>query len=181
MASTKSILNSIGGMQTIANHLGDDFLLGRQIAAAGKEVRLSHYLVETSTDADHLGGMLRHQIRWARGTRACRPGGYLGLILTYGTATSLGNAMLAGFSKASLVLFFGVLLVRGLVAWRIGVHWIQDRILKRFFWLVPLRDLLSFYIWLMSLGGRQVEWRGIRYTLAEDGRITVIGKVDASR
>jgi ceramide glucosyltransferase len=89
--------------------------------------------------------------------------------------------MLAGFSKASLVLFFGVLLVRGLVAWRIGVHWIQDRILKRFFWLVPLRDLLSFYIWLMSLGGRQVEWRGIRYTLAEDGRITVIGKVDASR
>jgi ceramide glucosyltransferase len=36
-------------------------------------------------------------------------------------------------------------------------------------WLLPLRDLLSFAIFLGSLFGGNVRWRGTRFLVAPDG------------
>ena len=110
-------------------------------------------------------------MRWARSTRISRPMGYLGLLLTYGTALALLNVAIDRASTASLMLLASTLVIRLTMGWVIGVHWLGDRILKRSFWLVPVRDVLSFIIWCLSWVGKQVEWRGRVFEVSRDGKM----------
>jgi ceramide glucosyltransferase len=61
------------------------------------------------------------------------------------------------------------------MGWVIGVHWLGDRILMKYFWLVPVRDLLSFLIWCMSWVGKRVEWRGRLFEVQRDGKMIQVG------
>lgn len=175
MATTRTRLEAIGGFQALANYLADDFMLGNLIDKSGYEVRLSGYVVETAMRPVGFRGMLRHQMRWARSTRISRPMGYLGLILTYGTALALLSIAVDSASTLSLALLVSTLIVRLIMGWIIGVHWLTDKILLRNFWLVPLRDLLSFLIWCSSWVGRRVEWRGRVFEVARDGKMIRVG------
>lgn len=175
MATTRARLEAIGGFRALADYLADDFMLGNLIAADGYEVRLSKHVVETTMPPAGFTGMMRHQMRWARSTRISRPLGYLGLILTYGTALAALTVIVDGASKFSLVLLAFTLMARLTMGWLIGVYWLHDRILKSNFWLLPLRDLLSFVIWCLSWIGKRVEWRGRLFEVARDGRMIQVG------
>jgi ceramide glucosyltransferase len=56
------------------------------------------------------------------------------------------------------------------MAWAVGVWGLRDPVLRRRFWLLPVRDLLSFFVWLASFGMNRIEWRGSSFTL-EKGRM----------
>jgi ceramide glucosyltransferase len=180
MATTRTRLEAIGGFHALADYLADDFMLGNLIERDGYEVRLSHHVVETAMQPSGFVGMMRHQMRWARSTRISRPMGYLGLILTYGTALALLNLAVAGASTFSLILLASTLLIRLTMGWMIGVHWLGDRILKKYFWLVPVRDMLSFLIWCLSWFGKRVEWRGRLFEVAPNGRMAHVGRQEAA-
>src|SRR5581483_1282305 len=140
----RELLEKIGGFHAVADYLADDFLLGNYAAEAGCEVVLSDYVVEHLSGPDTFATMLRHQLRWGRSTRISRPKGYAGLILTYGTATSLLLLVALGFSA------FG---------------WVAlgDRVLAKNFLLVPLRDLIGFGVWAASFVGDEIQWRGTTF------------------
>jgi ceramide glucosyltransferase len=171
MATTRTRLEAIGGFRALADYLADDFMLGNLIEKDGFEVRLSDHVVETAMQPVGFTGMMRHQIRWARSTRISRPLGYLGLILTYGTALALLNVAVDRASTISLMLLAATLVVRLTMGWVIGVHWLSDKVLKRYFWLVPVRDLLSFIIWCSSWVGHTVEWRGLLFAVSRNGKM----------
>jgi ceramide glucosyltransferase len=173
MVTTRARLDEIGGFNALADYLADDFMLGNLIARRGCEVRLSSYVVETSMAPAGITGMIKHQMRWARSTRISRPLGYLGLILTYGTAMAVVDVIVTRGSDMSLWLLGTTLAIRMTMAWLIGVHWLKDSILRRNFWLVPIRDLLSFGIWVASWVGRRVEWRGRLFEVARDGKMAL--------
>ena len=175
MATTRTRLESIGGFPALADYLADDFMLGNLIERDGYEVRLSHHVVETSMPPSGFRAMMRHQIRWARSTRLSRPMGYLGVLLTYGTALALLNVVVDRASTFSLMLLSSTLVIRLAMGWMIGVHWLGDKILKKYFWLVPVRDLLSFLIWCLSWVGKTVEWRGRLFQVARDGKMIPVG------
>ena len=181
MATTRTRLEAIGGFHVLADYLADDFMLGNLIERDGYEVRLSHHVVETAMQPSGFMGMMRHQMRWARSTRISRPMGYLGLILTYGTALALVNVVVDRASAFSLMLFASTLVIRLTMGWMIGVHWLGDRILKKYFWLVPVRDLLSFLIWCLSWVGKRVEWRGRLFEVARDGKMILVASGVAPR
>jgi len=171
MATTRARLEAIGGFQALADYLADDFMLGNLIAADGYEVRLSQHVVETAMAPAGFAGMIRHQMRWARSTRISRPLGYLGLILTYGTALAVLTVLVDRASSFSLGLLAFTLIVRLTMGWLIGVHWLNDGILRRNFGLLPLRDLLSFGIWCSSWIGKRVEWRGRIFEVTANGKM----------
>ena len=77
-------------------------------------------------------------------------------------------------SVSGLVLLAMTLVLRMTMAWMIGVHWLDDRILKKHFWLVPVRDVLSFAIWCVSWAGNTVEWRGRIFRVKRDGKMVQI-------
>ena len=43
-------------------------------------------------------------------------------------------------------------------------HW-------KFFWLVPIKDLLQFALWAGTFLGNRIEWRGQQYRLRRDGTL----------
>src|SRR5207249_3220494 len=100
-----------------ADYLADDFMLGNLIEREGYEVRLSQHVVETAMQPSGFAGMMRHQMRWARSTRISRPMGYLGLILTYGTALALLNVAVDRASTFSVALLASTLVVRLTMGW----------------------------------------------------------------
>jgi ceramide glucosyltransferase len=172
MATTRTQVQMIGGFRAIANHLADDYMLGHLLAKAGYEIYLASYVVETLQPANSFPAMLKHQVRLARGIRACRPLGYFGLILTYGTVLSLGYSMSSGFCVSSLVFLGGAIVLRLFAGLVIGGLWLKDPIVRTHFWFLLLRDLLGFLVWLIGMFGRKVEWRGEVFELHPGGVIT---------
>jgi ceramide glucosyltransferase len=171
VATTREKLAAIGGFEALADYLADDYMLGQLFRKAGYEVRLLPQVVETVLPRVSLAKLLRHQVRWSRGIRACRPGGHAGLVFTHGTVMALANWMFCGGSLPSTLLLAAVLGVRLWMGWTVGVKRLGDTLLARSFLLLPVRDLFSFLVWCMSLAGRRVEWRGRSYRIVNGGRI----------
>jgi ceramide glucosyltransferase len=172
----RRVLDEFGAFAAIANRLGDDFLLGNLTARRGHEVVLSRHVVETVIPPYRFGEMFRHQLRWARSTKFRRPRGHVGLLFTFTTALSL--AALAAFPASRPVwLVSGVaLILRFAAAWLIGVRGFGDEVLRRYFYLLPARDVLSFVVWVVSFCGNTVVWCGDRYRLAKGGYLVPLKK-----
>ncbi len=175
MITTKSVLAAIGGFGSIADYLADDYMLGNLICRAGYSITLVPYIVETLLPPIDFRSMLKHQLRWARGIRACRPGGYFGSVLTYGTALALLNLLFHGGSAIAFGLLGLVMALRLAMGWFIGVRRLGDGILGKNLPMLFLRDLLSFFVWCASLTGSRVEWRGQRYKLLRGGKFLPLG------
>src|SRR5215831_8694961 len=174
MAMTCTTLKAIGGLQAIGDYLVDDFMLGHLVAKAGYEVRLAHYVVEVVLAPMGFYDMLKHQLRWSRARRFVRPGGYLGAVLTHGTVLAFLNFLLYRGTGLSQVLLAVTLSIRLVEGWLIGVYWLHDKVLQKFFWLLPLCDLLNFGIWCLGLFGKRVEWRGRLLTIGGGGKIVQV-------
>jgi ceramide glucosyltransferase len=118
--------------------------------------------------------MLQHQLRWARAVRISRPWGYRGLIFTYGTTTALLALLAWQFSAFAWGWLAVTLALRALPAVVVGVVGMRDYTLARWFWLVPVRDLLTFGIWLASFAGDQIHWRGRNYRVLPSGKLAPV-------
>ncbi len=167
----REILERIGGFPAIADYLADDFVLGNSTAKLGYEVVLSDCVVDHVSTPDTMATMLKHQLRWGRSTRISRPWGYRGLILTYGSATSLLALLAWNFSLFAWWLLAATMLVRFLPVFIVGVYGLKDYTLAKFFWLVPLRDLITFGVWLASFVGDEIHWRGVNFRVLPDGKL----------
>lgn len=167
----RGLLERVGGFPALADYLADDFLLGSYTAREGYEVVLSDYVVEHVAGPDTFATMLKHQLRWGRSIRVSRPWSYCGLILTYGVATSLAALFAWNFSAFALWLFAATTLIRFLPVFTVGVWGLKDFTLARYFWLTPLRDLITFGVWLFSFVGDEIEWRGAKFRVAPGGKL----------
>lgn len=170
----KKVLEAIGGFTAISDYLADDFQLGYLSAQAGYQVVLSDFVVEHVLATTTLVDSFKRLIRWARGVRVSRPWGYLGLIFTHGTATSLLFLIATGGSTLGWVVLAITWTIRLIMAWIIGVNILNDPQAKKIIWLVPLRDIISFAIWLYSFMGNTIEWRGRRLKLTKSGKLVQI-------
>ena len=171
IALTKKTIEAIGGFPAIAPYLADDYMLGNLVCKAGLPVKLSSCVVETVLSRLSTGGFFKHQLRWARGIRACAPWGHTGSLITNGTALSFLYFAFSGFSRQGLFVFATVVAVRLWMAWMVGVRRLGDDILRHNLFLAPLRDFFSLAIWSAALFGRRVEWRGKVFRLEKHGRM----------
>jgi ceramide glucosyltransferase len=154
----------------MVDYLADDYELGRRIAGLGLQVQLSDVVVETHLPAYDLGGFLAHQLRWARGVRDSRAGGYVGLVSTYGLMWALLGVTASHAVLWSWALFGVTVLLRLAVALAVGNRVLEDRRMLGQLWLLPLRDLVAVAVWVASFAGHTVTWRGDRFEL-KNGRL----------
>jgi ceramide glucosyltransferase len=173
LAFRRAELEKIGGFASFIDYLADDYELGKRIAGLGLSVKLSDVVVETYLPSYRLREFLAHQLRWARGVRDARAGGYLGLVFTFGVlwaslavAASRGALWVCGALAITLFLRMAVALV-------VGRGVLRDRQILKYAWLIPARDLIAAAIWIASLGGHTVTWRGDRFRL-KNGKLTRI-------
>jgi ceramide glucosyltransferase len=164
-------LQKIGGFDSLVDHLADDYELGKRIADLGLAVKLSDVVVATYLPAYRLRDFFAHQLRWGRGVRDARAGGYFGLVFTFGLLWASLAVVATQGARWSWGALAGVLFLRLAVARVVGSYVLGDRQVLKYAWLIPLRDLVAVIVWIMSLGGHTVIWRGDRFTL-KDGKLT---------
>ena len=170
MAFRRSDLQAIGGFESFVDYLADDYELGKRIAALGRKVLLSEVVVETFLPPYSLRQYFAHQLRWARGVRDSRPGGYLGLLFTFGWQWTVLALIFSAGAQWAWVLAGIAIFLRLLSAWAVGMGALKDRQVVRFLPLIPLRDIAGVLIWLASFAGSTVTWRGERFQL-ERGKL----------
>ncbi|SPE33452.1 Glycosyl transferase, family 2 [Candidatus Sulfopaludibacter sp. SbA3] len=159
-------LREIGGFQGIAEYLADDYQLGSRISRRGYRIRFASAVVETNLGSASWAQVWRHQLRWSRTIRVSRSSGYLGYVVTHATLWAI-VAFAAGQPWAAAA----ALLLRMIAGIWIGAGILQDRHAATWFWLIPLRDLFGFAVWLGGLAGNTVDWRGQKLHLSTDGKI----------
>ena len=165
LAFRKDDLKKIGGFESFADFLADDYQLGHRIHSLGLKCVLSDVIVET-----HLGGSWKevwdHQVRWARTIRVSKFYGYLGLPVTFATLW----ALVCGRWPVAIA----ILLIRMLMAIEAGWFRMRSKDVPRLFFLIPVRDLFGVAVWFAGLFGNTVFWRGRKLRLDREGRIIMV-------
>ncbi len=170
LAMSREALDRIGGLASVVDHLADDYELGARIYGAGFAVALSGETVETSVPAYAWKEFFDHQLRWYRTVRDARPGGYAGLVFTYGLAWALLNLLASGLSPASLWLLGLSFFLRLTLAMTVGAAVLGDHQVLPGLWLLPVRDLVALGLWTAGFAGNTIVWRGERF-LVRGGRL----------
>jgi ceramide glucosyltransferase len=173
LAFRRADLERIGGFTSFADYLADDYELGKRIAGLGLGVELSEVVVETYLPSYTLRDFFAHQLRWARGVRDARAGGYFGLVFTFGIFWGLLAVAASRGAFWGCCALAATLLLRVAVALVVGLSVLKDEQVLKYVWLIPLRDLVAVAVWIVSLGGHDVIWRGERFQL-RNGKLSRI-------
>jgi len=184
MATTRACLEAIGGWEAMANHHSDDFELGNRLARHGYRVELLRKPVSMVAPSESIQQFVRSEMRWAIGLRNVRPAGNWGLAFTFGLPWSLLAVftvvtahwpwiIAAAYPLAYLVLRIGL-------TWTAGAWGLQDRAATEKLWLVPLRDAISFVIWVSGFFSDEITWRGLSYRVDHGLLIPVHRSHDAN-
>jgi ceramide glucosyltransferase len=175
MAFSRKTLEDAGGFEALVDQLADDFQLGNRLVRQGGEVRLSTVVVECWESPRGWGEVWRHQLRWARTIRVCRPLPYFFSLLANGTLWPLLWLVFSGpwVNGPNWAWPAGI---AGLVL-RAATAWDQQRRLdggsgRRAPWWMPwFKDLAQVALWAAAFLGNAVEWRGERYRVRRGGRL----------
>ncbi len=175
MTFRRQALEEIGGLGSLVDYLADDYQLGNKIHRAGWELVLDRQFVESMVHAENIRGILSRQLRWARTMRVSRPGGYLASGVTLpGLAVLI--VLAAGPLPWSLAAILLLYVVRSAVVTLFSRSLLKDRLLPKWGWLLPLRDLLASATWLCAFLGNSVQWRGQRFRVLDNGKLEIIKK-----
>jgi ceramide glucosyltransferase len=166
----RSVLEEMGGFGYLQEFLAEDFVIGQRAAELGHGVLFSSYVIEHRIGSQSMMPNLGHRMRWARSTRRSRPLGYWGQIFTYPLPLAL--LLCAAYPTAWPVLFL-TLILRGIAALATARDIVHDPITQKQWWLLPVQDLIGFFIWISGFVGDKIIWRDRKCTVLRDGRLHV--------
>ena len=173
MALRRETLARIGGLDALVDHLADDNKLGHLVGAQGLDVALAATVPATTVGEESLGALFRHELRWARTVRSVQPAGYAFSFLTQAIPLGLLAALISELSSPGLALLALAIVVRIMLHYAVrsafGIRGVAAP------WLVPVRDLLGFAVWIGSFFGRDVHWREQTFLLEADGQLAMKG------
>jgi ceramide glucosyltransferase len=172
IALRREVLQRLGGFARVRNELADDHRLGSAVRGLGLRSVLSSYIVENCVSDPSFASLWRHELRWARTSRAMAPAGYAGSVITHTVMVTAVAAAVWGSAPAA----GGFVLVSLLLRWLSAAVTARALDLPRAgLWLLPLRDALSFAVFLSSFFGRSVFWRDQLFRIEPSGQMTVEG------
>ena len=172
IAMRRETLERIGGLARLRDELADDHRIGDAVRAQGLAVLLSRYVVEARVSESSFTSLWQHELRWARTVRAITPAGFAGSVLTHPVALAALAAAASRFGLTPAILLVlscllrwaSALIIAGALAFTTAG-----------LWLLPVRDALSFAVFVASFFGRRVCWRDQLFHVDASGRMTVEG------
>jgi ceramide glucosyltransferase len=169
IALTRETLSRIGGFESVADLLADDYEIGRAVRGLGLSISIPPMLVVHDCTEPSLSALIEHEIRWARTVRVIDPAGYAGSLITNPLPLALIAGALLGFSWPALGLILTILGVR--IALKLRIDAVTGASAGPW-WLIPARDVLSLGVFLASFAGATVGWQGRRYRGGRDGALS---------
>jgi ceramide glucosyltransferase len=171
IATRRSEIEAIGGLEEVQPYLAEDFVIGNRMHAAGRTVILSRAVIEHYIGNDSPGANWSHRVRWARGSRRCRPLGYIGEIFTKPTLPAIALWILApGWAALAVV----ALAMRLAVVWTAMVLVLRNTEVRYRWWMLPAEDVATFATWAAGFFGNRLTWRGHKLVIRRDGTIQAL-------
>jgi ceramide glucosyltransferase len=158
IALRRDALAAIGGFETLANRLADDYWLGELTRRLGLRTVLSDVMVGTDVAESTLAELWTHELRWLRTIRSLNPAGFAFTFITFTWPLLLG--LLLAPQPAALAIACAGLLARSVLAGGGGGN--VGAMLR-----APLRDLLLLAEWAAALFGTHVRWHGQRMAVKD--------------
>jgi ceramide glucosyltransferase len=170
LAIRRNVLDAMGGFGYLKEFLAEDFVIGQRTAELGHEVVLSSSIIQHRIGSQGMVKNLKHRLRWARSTRRSRPAGYWGQLFTYPLplALILWSAWPAAWPALLLTLVF-----RSAAAAATATYILKDPLTRKQWWLLPIQDILGFFVWMGGFLGDTIIWRDRKCTVLRDGRLHV--------
>jgi ceramide glucosyltransferase len=171
IALRRETLDEVGGFGAFANMLADDYEMGAAVRAKGYTLAIPALGVGHTAAENSLYELFRHELRWTRTIRMVNRGGHLGSFVIHGFAFALIAAVLLDFNAVSMGVLGFTLLSRLFLKYRI------DGLFGTYagpYWLMPLRDMLTFVVFVTSLFGETVHWRGTHFAVEASGAMSQV-------
>ncbi len=169
MALSRQVLSRIGGFERFANLLADDYAIGQAVRMQGERIAYPPLILRHFSDETGFGQLLAHELRWARTIRTIDARGHWGSLVTHALPLGLIGGLLAGFTPTAIAGFTTILAARLFLKARID-HIVGIQAGPA--WALPLRDILTFALFIGSLSGSAVRWRGARLRVGRDGAMS---------
>ena len=164
IALSHDTLRSIGGFRAFADHLWDDYAIGQAVRELGFKVAVPAFALGHVCSDSSANQLLGAQIRAARTIKSIDLTGHLGAIISHPMPLALIAALLGGGGHA-------LALAAIALTCRLALFWQMERQFAAragSYLLVPVRDLLSFAVYVSSFFGATVKWRGNSYRVVDD-------------
>lgn len=168
IALKRDVLDRIGGLRAFADHLADDYEIGRAVRNLGLSIDVPAFVVNHASPETRWSAYYRHELRWNRTTRVINWMGHTGSVVTHAVPLGVFGLMLSGFAEPSAVVL-GMALASRL--------WLKWRVERKFgtyagpALALPARDMISFGVYLASFFGEDVHWRGTRFQVSPTGAL----------
>ena len=166
IALYRNTLSRIGGFPAFGDCLADDYAIGEAIRSAGYKIAIPEISVGHVCFQGSLWSLLAWELRAARTIRSVDSIGFLGTFIAHPLPLALIGALCGG--RDALLL----------AAVAIGCRLVLCLCIEQAFglrrqplWLIPLRDMLSFAVYVLSHFGATVTWQDLNYRITSDGRL----------
>jgi ceramide glucosyltransferase len=171
IAFRRKTLDEIGGFESLSNVLADDYELGRAVRARGYRVVIPDYTVEHVCSETGALALFRQELRRAKTNLLLVRGGYIGSVVTYPLPLALITIAFQGPTALSLSTLAWALASRVFLLFKSGRQFGSR---NDYIWLLPVRDVFSFFVYLASFFCKTVEWRGHRFSTGADGALAPV-------
>ena len=167
---SREALNAIGGIESLQDHLAEDYILGKMVAKACFRVVLSADEIETVEVSRSLTAAWSRQRRWAILRKRLGGPGYAGELLATPLPWLVGVAVAARGDAALLAVGAGLYLLR--VALEAASAARSGDAFSPWDWLlVPVRDAAVAALFVAGLFGSRTTWRGRVLRVGRNTRI----------
>ena len=169
IALSQETLSRIGGFESVANQLADDYAIGEKVLRIGLRIVLPAMLVTHSFEEKSLREVVLHELRWARTIFTIDPVGYVGSGVTHALPWSLIGAALRGFDAWGLAAILAALACRLFLKFRLTREF---ELPNADYALTLIRDFLSFAVFFACFWSARANWRGRDFIVKRDGTMT---------
>jgi ceramide glucosyltransferase len=171
IAIRQSTLETIGGLESLADYLVEDYEIGRRVCDSGKNMILLPYIIDVVVDLENSRTWWDHQVYWDQNTYLARPFPFIATILI----RSIPFALLFFLIRGDIIALYNLIVVvtirlitAGITSWKM-----EDTEGIKSLYLLPFRDILGLVFWALSFTQRTVIWRGVEFKLTRYGKMVV--------
>ena len=169
---SREALNAIGGIETLRDHLAEDYLLGKLVAGAGYRVVLSADEIETREVSRSIASAWNRQRRWAILRKRLAGASYASELLASPLPWFVGVELASRGHGRVAILAALLYLLRMALEVRSAARAGLSLTLAQWL-LLPVRDAAVAALFWAGLFGLRTTWRGRSLFV---GRQTLIGK-----
>ncbi len=178
MMFRRSEFASLGGFESVAHLLAEDYVMGKMYGSAGFRIRLCRDPVANVCSQATPGSFLRRHLRWAALRLHVTPLVYWLEPLSSPLFVALCAPLLGVTGYGPLLWALCLSALRDTAQW----CWLRGpRGLLFALPLAPLRELLLGVAWLLAPWQRHVSWRGNRVRLSAGTRLYAERPMPAAR